>query len=91
MKFFDLTKKEYKKYTKMFKKTYVGEKLFSIFETFFAFAMLNLGASLIFEVFLEKEPSRFGTIIFWTMCISMLVSYYNYFKYLKEFIEKNDK
>ena len=91
MKFLNLNKKEYKRYAKMFRKTYIGKKLFSIFVTFLAFIMINLSVDFIFDVILEKETSAFSTIILWSMCISLLISYYTYFKYLKEYIEKNDK
>lgn len=91
MKFFNLERKEYKKYVKKFRNTYVGGRLYNIFEFFFLFAMLNLVETFVLEVVLQKETDVFSTIVFWIMCISMLISYYTYFKYLKEYIEKDEK
>lgn len=91
MKFLNLEKKEYKNYAKKFRNTYVGGRLYNIFRFFLEFAALNIICSFILEVFLEKETSVYGTIIFWIMCVGALISYYTYFRYLKEYVEKQEK
>ncbi len=87
MDIYKLERKEFKDYSKKFRNTFIGGRLYLIFDCMTAlfFFSLFFGASEIFE-FVNVDFST-DLVISTFLCLT-LISYYVYFKYLKEYIEK---
>lgn len=83
--FFELSRKEYKKVSHEFRNTFIGGRLYLIFDIFRSLTMLGIIFSFIYEVILDK-PATSGNIL-WLLCIATLISYDRYFRYLKEYSE----
>lgn len=86
MKFYKIERNEYKKYNKQFRNTFVGGRLYLIFDAFKSCIIINLIYSFIYEVVLEKDSLN-SIIILWMAIVCALISYALYYKNLKEFIQ----
>ena len=87
MNIYKLEKKDFINYSKKFKKTFIGRRLYSTF-----ICMVVLFYFYLFFGVLSKSGLNISTdlIISTFLCLT-LISYYVYFKYLKEYIEKDKK
>lgn len=96
MKFFNLTRKEYKKYTEQFKETYIGGRLYLMFSVILGLLLFNILCEIA-TFFTNGETFKY-TIIYNLLdinsaliLIGTIIVYFTYFKYLKEYIENSVK
>ena len=101
MNLFKLERKEYKKISKEFRNTYVGGKLYTIFDSFSGFAIFLFIAKNIYDIFFQTEElstneirtileSIDSLLLFSILVICAVISYYVYFKYLTKYIENKE-
>ena len=93
MNIFKLDRKQYKKLAKDFRNTYVGGRLFLIFDSLLCLYILGNVLEILTQ-FTEEKDILLGPITdinLGLLFIGVLISYYVYFRYLKEYIEKNGK
>lgn len=99
MNFLKIEREQFKNYSKEFRNTYIGGKLYIIFDWFrglFAIGILfELGVGIYDGITgKEIEETSFATggdIASALFLICAVISYYKYFKYLKEYIENTKK
>ena len=90
MKFFKLERKEFKAYSKRFRNTFIGGRLYLIFDFMCSFLVVGILEILFIEFGLFNDNSV-TNIELTPVLICTLISYYVYFKYLKEYIENSKK
>ena len=87
MDIYKLERKEFKDYSKKFRNTFIGGRLYLIFDCMLGLFYLSL-FSEICEMFGFINTDFSTDLDIFIFLLFTLISYYMYFKYLKEYIEK---